>query len=184
MALQQLQADSGQTITSSVVTGLTRSLSRNRHQLMRLRDISGWGATYEPTHNLTSGSGAISARRRLMTLSRGSEGNITHSLNTALLGGTSYPILEAALGTAVGVASGGAGLLFTAATLGISLSRRTSRVLAREGDEVWWVEEIGLDGRDTVHVGALIIYDPFRNAGGFTAARGWLIHEERHELTV
>lgn len=73
----------------------------------------------------------------------GQEGNYTFSLNTALLGGQSYPILDAILGTAVGVASGLAGLLFSIATTSINLQKTSQRVLARSGDEIWHVEEIG-----------------------------------------
>ncbi len=81
--------------------------------------------------------------RKVKTLGPGEEGNITYQLNSALLGGSSYPILTAALGVAAGLASGGAGLLFTIGTTGLNLGQTNQRVLARVGDEIWHIEEIG-----------------------------------------
>jgi len=184
MALPKLQPDSGQHLSSSLITGMSRSFTRARYQLFHTTsNPRGAGYLNVATFPLTGATPTIGAKRKLMTLSRGASGNFTNSLNTGLLGGTSYPVLEFALGTGVGLISGGAGLLFSAATLGLSLSRTTQRVLAREGDELWQVEQIGLDGRDTVHVGAYFLFDPYRN-DGFNIGKGWLIHEERNVLNV
>lgn len=128
--------------------------------------------------------------RKIRTLDPGQEGNFTFSLNTALLGGQSYPILDAVLGTAVGVASGLAGLLFSIATTSINLQKTSQRVLARSGDEIWHVEEIGKVSSDgsykAIYVSSYFIVDPFRGHSLHTHSngKGWLIHEEREELTL
>jgi len=119
-----------------------------------------------------------------MTLPVGIEDNFTFTFNTALLGGDSYPVLTAVLGTAAGVASAGAGLLFTVATTALSVSQTSRRVLARAGDELWQVEEIGKNGSSVIHVAAYFLVDPFRGQGVNSRIKGWLIHEERKNLDV
>ena len=189
--LPELQPDSGKHLSDSVITGMTRSLSRARYQLVRSRHVSGSGYIYEPTNGSSSLMNNLQASRKLMTLSAGHEGNFTYALNTALLGGTQYPVLTAVLGTAVGLASGGAGLLFTVATTGLDLARTTQRVLARDGDELWQVEAIGkirsngIFGSSTtaLHVGSYFLVDPHRTRLQ-ERTKGWLIHEQRTELTL
>ena len=125
------------------------------------------------------------AVRKVMTLQSAFGGNFTYRLNTALLGGDSYPVLTALLGTAAGIASFGAGLFFAAATTGISMSQKEQRVLARGGDEIWQVEEIGKvrdgSGYKAMHINSYFLVDPFRKQN---LAKGWLIHEERSEITL
>lgn len=128
--------------------------------------------------------------RKIRTMDPGQEGNSTFSLNTALLGGQSYPILDAVIGTTVGVASGFAGLLFSAATTALNLQKTSQRVLARSGDEIWHVEEIGKvrngGSYKAVYVSSYFIVDPFRGHSLHTHSngKGWLIHEEREALTL
>ncbi|MEL7092375.1 MAG: hypothetical protein AAFN94_11630 [Pseudomonadota bacterium] len=182
MALPTLQGDSGQRLSDSLITGMTRSFTRARYQLFHTTlNPNGAGYVNVPRHDLSGPNAIYGAKRRLMSLTAGADGNFTHSLNTGLQGGTSYPILEFALATGTGLISGGAGLLFSVATLGLSLSRTAQRVLARGGDEIWQVEQIGLVNGETVHVGGYFLFDPYRN-NGFSGGNGWLIHEERHTL--
>jgi len=184
-ALQLLQPHSGKRISDSVITGMTQSFSNARYDLIRKRtNPRGAGYLTEPTGGANALPGAVSARRKLMTLAAGSSDNYTASLNTQLLGGSSYPILSFVLGAAAGAVSGGAGLLFSVATTALSLSQTAQRVLARRGDELWAVEEIGKDNSNrVVHVGAFFLYDPFRNTA-FGQGNGWLIHEERTVLDL
>lgn len=183
-SLQVLQQDSGKRISDSIITGMTRSLSRARYQLIRYtRNPTGRGYAYLPTDGIATLSQHTQATRRLMTLPAGVEDNFTYMLNTSLLGGTSYPVLTAVLGVIVGAASGGAGLLFTVASTGLSLSQTSQRVLARAGDELWQVEEIGRTGSTAVHVGSYFLVDPYRNRGP-SRIKGWLIHEQRTELDI
>ena len=192
-SLPELQPESGKYLPDSLITGMTRSFTQARHQLIRSRmNPAGYGHIYQPTNGTASLLNGAHAVRKLMTLSPGLEENFTHRLNTGLLGGESYPILTAVLGTIAGVASAGAGLLFTIASTGLSLSQTSQRVLARGGDELWQVEEIGksresglFSGESTVavHVGSYFLVDPYRSRGG-ARNTGWLIHEERQELTL
>jgi len=125
------------------------------------------------------------ASRKVITMPASVETNFTYTLNDALLGGQSYPILTTVLGTAAGVASFGAGLIFSASTT--ALSKTTSqRILARGGDEIWLVEEIGKfvdsNSKETaIHVCSFWLCDPYR---GQTSTKGWLIHEERKEVLI
>ncbi|MGD8785761.1 MAG: hypothetical protein PVG75_15050, partial [Thioalkalispiraceae bacterium] len=120
------------------------------------------------------------SRRRVKILSHANK-HIINKLNTELLGGQSYPVLTAALGIAAGAVSAGAGLIFTVATTWLSLANTTYRVLSRTGDEIWHVEEIGKENNKPVYVSAYFIVDPYRIT---TNSRGWLIHEERHEVLL
>jgi hypothetical protein len=174
---------------------MTRSRTQARYRLIRsIPNPRGAGFVAVPTEGAQSLMQPQSRQsiRRLMTVQREVRGNFTSTLNDDLLGGESYPILNFALGTAAGVVSGGAGLLFAVATLALDLSRTVQRVLARGGDELWQVEEIGraeasglfASGQVAVHIGAYFLYDPFRHGGSFESGRGWLIHEARTELTL
>lgn len=184
-SLQELQRDSGKRIPDSVITGMTRSLTRARYQLIRSRmNPSGAGVLYEPTDGISSLPKYTQSVRKLMTLSDSvTEDSFTYILNTALLGGKSYPILTAVLGTIAGAASAGAGLLFTVASTALSVAQTSQRVLARSGDELWQVEEIGKVKSAVVHVGSYFLVDPYRGRGR-SRIKGWLIHEERTELDV
>jgi hypothetical protein len=120
------------------------------------------------------------SRRKVSTLQVSSI-HALNKLNKELLGGESYPVLTTALGIAGGVISGGASLLFTLATTGLSLANTTSKVLARPGDEIWHIEEIGKEGNKAIYLSAFFIVDPYRKQA---PNKGWLIHEEREELTL
>jgi hypothetical protein len=124
-----------------------------------------------------------------MTLDANKQG-FMRSLNRQLKGGTTYPVLLCALGTAAGAASGGAGLLFGLGTLYVDVNRRDTDVLARRGDEIWAVEEIGRVFQDNyiasdrwiaVHVMSYFLHDPFRSTN---PEKGWLIHESRTRVLL
>ena len=118
--------------------------------------------------------------RKVSTFSAGTE-HIATKLNKELLGGESYPILTTALGLATGAISGGAGLFFAVATTGLTVANTTNKVLARPGDEIWHLEEIGRVGNKATYVSAFFIVDPYRKQA---PNKGWLIHEEREELIL
>lgn len=193
-SLQELQRESGKRLPDSIITGMTSSLSRARYELIRARmNPSGAGFITEPTDGTASLQHRTQSIRKLMTLPAAVENSFTHMLNTALLGGTSYPILTAVLGTMAGEVSTTVGLIFTVADTALTLSRTSPRVLARPGDELWQIENIGksrgsgiFGGQSTiaVHVGSYFLVDPYRSTGGQTREKGWLIHEERTELTL
>ncbi|WP_102798935.1 hypothetical protein [Bowmanella denitrificans] len=181
-SLNELQDCSRNSIPEALIAGMTQSFTKARYELIRTRvNPTGSGVIIEPTNGGSSLARNTQSLRKLMTLPPGTEDNFTYRLNTALLGGESYPILTAALGTLLGAVSSGAGLLFSAASTAISLSQSSHRVLARAGDELWQVEEIGKKGSEVVHVGSYFLVDPFRTKG-ISNTKGWLIHEERSVL--
>jgi hypothetical protein len=118
--------------------------------------------------------------RRVTVFNSGNE-YIAGQLNTALLGGESYPILTTALSIAGGFASTLGGILFSVATTGLSLANTSRRVLARPGDEIWHVESIGKVNNKAIYVSSFILTDPFRRQ---SPCKGWLIHEEREEVIL
>ena len=195
--LQTLRTASNVRISNSVIIGMTRSLtSGTRTQLIRsMFNPAGAGYILVPTNGTDSllQRNNISARRRLLVLDQETANNFTHSLNNTLSGGDSYPVLTAVLGVAAGIASFGAGLMFTVATTALSMSGSNHRVIARGGDELWQVEEIGKatsstywglgsDRTNAFHISAFFLRDPHRD--NYRGTKSWLIHEERSELTL
>jgi len=106
---------------------------------------------------------------------------VMKALNHDLSGGDSYPVLTTALGIATGAFSGGVSILFSVGVTGLSLAQKASKVLARQADEIWHIEEIGKEGDKAVYVSSFFIVAPFRKN---SKSKGWLIHEERHDLTL
>ena len=125
------------------------------------------------------------SKRKVRTLGYGSASHLLPLLNVELSGGQEYPVLTALLGAASGPVSGGGALLFSAATVGIDIAKPDHRILARKGDEIWHVEEIGKvlqNGRCVpVYVSSFFVVDPYR---AHFSPKGWLIHEERQNLTL
>jgi hypothetical protein len=74
--------------------------------------------------------------------------------------------------------------VFTVATTALSAAKTTRRVLARDGDEVWRVEEIGKVTRGAEAVPTFLVayflVDPTR--GHSLGSKGWLLHEARYDL--
>lgn len=183
--LPTLQDDSGVRISRSVVIG-----ARGMDSQRLIRPGSGRGE-YVPASGASGILSNLQYTQKLLTLSSTQEG-FMRGMNHELKGGDSYPVLTFALGTAVGFVSGGAGLVFSLATLGLDLSRRSSNVMARKGDEIWCIEAIGKyyenrmirqDRYVAQHVMSYFIVDPYRSNGN-NVEKGWLIHETRTDLTV
>ena len=176
--LQELQKPSGKHLIMTVVAGihdnnLPRALVVEeviRNAKIVMKPLNGAASLAHPQN-----------RQSIRKVNMLDNSFLINELNTALLGGTSYPILTAVLGTAAGLASTGAGLLFAAATTGLSLSQTSRRVLARDRDEIWHVEEIGKVGNVATYVSSFILVDPYRKQ---IPKKGWLIHEERDEVLL
>lgn len=178
--LQELRAESGKRLPDHVIHGITR-FAPDRKLPVQLtiangRPVAKWGGG--------AGGGALRSEQKFKTLGPEPNDNLALQLNDALLGGADYPILGAVMGTAVGVGTGGAGFLFTVATTALSVAKSTRRVLARDGDELWRVEEIGKVLRAGLPVPTLLtayfLVDPFR--GQSSGSRGWLLHEARYDI--
>ena len=122
----------------------------------------------------------MAAVRLLQQLPPGVENIITRLLNDALLGREQYPVSMMIGGIVAGAITEGAGYLFAIASTAMSSAQKARRILARENDEIWQVEEIGkskstlFSGQnwDIVYVGSYFLVDPFRK-------KSWLIHEAR-----
>ena len=188
--LQELRPHSNVRLLNGVYSDIGRSIQRNGDRPLQLVKPKMIANAHWNTVPLTDNQALLQAQnrqtiRKVLILKSGFETNLTYKLNTALLGGRGYPVLTAVLGTAAGMASFGVGLFFTVATTGISMTQKSQRILARGGDEIWQVEEIGKvrDGSKykAMHVNSYFLVDPYRKQN---LAKGWLIHEERSEITL
>lgn len=188
--LQELRPHSNTRLLNGVYSDIGRSVQRSGGrplQLVKPKMIANANWTKVPIKDNRALLESANRQfiRKVLTLESGFESSLTYKLNTALLGGQSYPVLTAVLGTAAGMASFGAGLLFTVATTGLSVTQKSQRILARGGDEIWQVEEIGKirDGSDytVTHINSYFLVDPYRKQN---LAKGWLIHEERSLVTL
>ncbi len=186
-ALKELKPPSNKSLPNYIISGMTQSLWQARYQLITAQaNPEGAGFISVPTKGTASllEKENTRAARWLMTID-GADG-FTAMLNKELAGGERYPVLNAVLSIATGAISFGAGSLFTIGTTAIDLSKTHQGVQARVGDELWQLEEIGkvktaFGGWKVVHVAAYFLVDPFRAR---TPTKGWLIHEERHQLTI
>lgn len=182
--LTELQPDSGQSLPTSIIYGLHSSMGSHL-----VKPVLKGGKWYqEPKFGAANLLQNLNSRQKLLVI--GASSPFTSSLNSALKGGASYPILTAALGAGVGMISSGAGLLFSAFSVGVDLGRRDSEVLARSGDEIWQIEEIGKemrssffskDGYVAMHVSSYFLVDPYRSNSN-TDIKGWLLSETRSEV--
>lgn len=181
--LVPLQKQSNMRLPDSIITGLTKSLTQARYQLIRSKvNPTGAGFVTVPTNGTASLLSNVQFRRLLWT-ARENDGFL-QMLNKELQGGEGYPILSAVVGEGVGfipVVGTAVSLLFSAVSAGVDLAKTSHTVIARAGDQVWQIEEIGRVGTKVVHVGSYWVVDPFRKQ---SPEKGWLIHEQRTELTL
>jgi hypothetical protein len=178
--LQELQKESGKRLPVALILGFTHFA---RSALSIEMTVSN-GRTAAKRSSAVGVPRALRAETKLKVLGAEPGDYLATQLNDALLGGADYPILGAVAGTAVGFGTGGAGFIFTAATTALSVAKTTRRVLARDGDQIWRVEEIGKvtsGGRvQPTYVLAYFLVDPLR--GHSPHHKGWLVHEDRYDL--
>jgi hypothetical protein len=62
----------------------------------------------------------------------------------------------------------------------LSAAKTSARVLARDGDEIWRVEEIGKVRSQPTYLLAYFLVDPFRSRS--MNHKGWLLHEARYAI--
>lgn len=129
---------------------------------------------------------------KVMTIDNPDQG-FPAKLNKELLGGESYPVWSAIIGTVSGLADGVgalAGVLYSLGSTTFDYNRRTTNVLARNCDEIWHLEQIGKmknthffssDEWVAVHIDSYILYDPFR---GKSPQKGWLLGESRQGFAI
>jgi hypothetical protein len=182
-SLQELRPDSGVRIDNSVLCGINNCFSGPSFQLIHLvPNPNGLGILTAFTNGIESIPQQAKLSRMRQKLPIGVETNLTYALNNVLLGGKQYPVTTMIGGLVAGYFSAGAGFLFSLASTAIGASQKARRVLARENDEIWQVEEVGKvkstgSRWDVVHIGSYWLSDPYRR-------KHWLIHEQRTVVPV
>lgn len=113
-------------------------------------------------------------------------------INQALSGG-SYPVLTTVLGVGLGLASSGASIVFGITMSVISSTQTQTNVVARLGDEIWAVSEIGKVRENTNYnmftqewvaklVTGYFIKDPYRGRANVSGGM-WLVNETRVDVS-
>lgn len=179
-SLKELRKDSGIRLNK-----VATSYIQDHGQPYKLVDpvrISNANWKVKPKNGIQSLANPVNlhSARKVKILGPGKE-QIINILNKALLGGENYPVLTTVLGIAGGMVSGFGSILFSVGTTAISINNQVRQVLARFGDEIWHVEEIGKVGNKAMYVSCYFIVDPYRAQ---TPNKGWLIDETRIELDL
>lgn len=187
--LDEIKPDSSKSLQLSVVEGLmagSGSSEKPYIELVKAKVAANNNYRWELSHgidSIISKSGQF-RRRKIKTFA---EDGFIGRLNLALKGGARYPILSTVTGVLFGKVNPAMGLLFSAASTTHGMSKTSHDVIARPGDELWKVEEIGKvrsrGGYKMVHIYSLFIVDPFRDLSSFNNI-GWLIHEDRKDVHV
>lgn len=184
--LPKLQEDSGKRLTG-VIEDIIR-VSENPKPLTKAELVANgvWRTKIAAgTESLRTPENRVSVQK-VRVLKPSEETSRIRRLNRALQGGKDYPILSSVTGALAGIVSSGAGFLFSAGSTGLSLSKTSPKVLARAGDEIYHVQEIGRGpGKDSdkvFSVSSFFLVDPYRKKS--TGHNGWLIHEDRDEVTL
>lgn len=184
--LPRLPTTSAPSLSSSVIAGLNTgvrdpqalvepSVNPDRG-LLEPRYIT----VLDPDHNLSRDGNAV--RRRVMTFSAANDG-FRLSLNTALSGGESSPVLTTALGIGAGLVSGGAGIAFSILACAIDLQRNNQPVRARQGDVIDKAEVLGQRDDRVFHWETYLLVDPLRAAGPRHGPSQWVIHGVLREVS-
>ncbi|MEM9830652.1 MAG: hypothetical protein AAF944_08435 [Bacteroidota bacterium] len=189
--LPRLQRHSGQRLPTSTIYGFA-AYSGGQARLISPRYRSGRGVIQVPRNGASSVLQGLRSVQKVMTF-ESSHRRFMARLNHSLKGGNSYPALVFTLGlafTPFGAAGTVGGIIFGAATTAFDRGRRSTSVLAREGDEIWHVEEIGRTFEDNIiyddrwvatHISSFFLVDPFRRQ---KPEKGWLLHEGRRTIEM
>jgi len=178
--LKELRKDSGVRL-NQVATAYIQDHSQP-YKLVEPVRISNADWKVTPRYGVQSLTNPVNlhSARKVKVLGPGKE-QIINILNKALLGGENYPILTTVLGIAGGMVSGFGSILFSVGTTAISINNQVRQVLARIGDEICHVEEIGKVANKAMYVSCYFIVDPYRAQ---TPNKGWLINETRIEVDL
>ncbi|MGB3850492.1 MAG: hypothetical protein WA958_11040 [Tunicatimonas sp.] len=189
--LPRLRRESGKHLPTSTIYGFsahpggqTRLISPQARR-GRIVQVPGSGIG-----NLLRGLRSV---QKVMTFTA-SNRSFMNSLNEDLQGGDTFPWLLFGLGLVfipiVGAVGTVGGVVFAASTTAIDSSRRTTQVMARVGDEIWHVEEVGRTFEDNyiredrwlaTHISSYFLVDPHRR---HLREKGWLLHEDRKEIEL
>ncbi|MGB3589502.1 MAG: hypothetical protein WBA23_23350 [Tunicatimonas sp.] len=189
--LPRLRRHSGQRVSNSIIHGFA-AYSGGQTRLIRPQFRSGQGIVQVPRNGVSNVLQGLRSVQRVMTFGSSHRGFMAR-LNQSLKGGESYPALIFALGLAfvpLGTVGTVGGVIFGASTAAFDSARRSTSVLAREGDEIWHVEEVGRTFEDNyiqddrwiaTHISSFFLVDPFRRQN---TEKGWLLHEGRRTIEM
>ncbi|MEO0332535.1 MAG: hypothetical protein AAF223_12770 [Bacteroidota bacterium] len=189
--LPRLRRHSGQRVASSLIHGFAAH-SGGQTRLISPQFRSGQGIIQVPRNGASSVLQGLRSVQKVMTFGSSNRGFMTR-LNQSLKGGESYPALVFTLGLVfvpLGTVGTVGGIIFGASTAAFDGARRSTNVLAREGDEIWHVEEIGRAYEDNwiaddrwvaTHISSYFLVDPFRRQ---RPEKGWLLHEMRRTIEM
>jgi len=180
-------------IGSSIMAGLRTGL----HDPLALIDphlqTGGfWGRQtvyrLDPDHDVLRQGNVV--RRRMKSFTNAGDPFLS-SVNNALGGGDSYPVVVAVGGVALGVATCGmsalvgilTGAVYSAVTTAVDMSRTNQPIRVRNGDYVDLVEILGKQGDRIVHLEQVYVVDPLR-ARANQAPFEFLIHNQVTEVQV
>ena len=168
-------------LDSSVMRGLMAS-ERNRYLLLnQIKNGYSWGVTaYGQTFDGTLKTN--STRRKLMVIDATRE-NFRISINKSLSGGGGgNPVLDTLLGLGMGIIGGPAGMVWTGMTTVLAFSKRDQQPpRVRNGDEIYQIEVVGMNGNKLEHMELIILVDPYRVKAN-RYIQQWIIHDERTEI--
>lgn len=168
-------------LDSGIINGLM-ARERNRYLLLnRIRTGSSWGA---PSYGyiIDNKIKANSTRRKLMEFDERKEG-FRRSVNLELSGSDGRnTLLDTALGLVAGVIGGPTGLVWTGMTTVLAFSKRDQQpVRVRNGDEIYQIEVIGMNGNNIEHMELILLVDPFRAKAG-RGIQQWIISDIRTKI--
>ena len=188
--LPRLRRESGKRLPTSTIYGFSaHSGGQNRlisPQMGRGRII------HVPANGLSNLLRGLRSVQKVLTFTS-SNRSFMNSLNEDLQGRETFPWLLFGLGLVfipLGTVGTVTGVVFAAATTAIDGSRQTTQVMARAGDEIWHVEEVGRTFEDNIisedrwvatHISSYFLVDPHRR---HLREKGWLIHEGRREIIL
>ncbi len=179
--LPELGPSTGRSLPSSTINGF---MAREKYRRFALIDVHFVGAGrnlhYRPAPGIDL-TKANASKRRLFNFDT-AHSRFQQSVNKELGGGRSYPILTGLLSIGAGIVSGGAGIIFTLITSAADAGRQVQPVMARLGDELWQVEQVGKVKGKVVHVEYFVLWDPYRRQANVPSE--WIIHEDRHDVVV
>ncbi|MEM6844148.1 MAG: hypothetical protein AAF632_18115 [Bacteroidota bacterium] len=192
LQLPRLRRHSGQRLPTSTIYGFSANTG-GQTRLISPQFRSGQGIIHVPRNGVSNVLHGLRNVQKVLTFTPSNRG-FMNSLNQDLQGGESYPWLVFGLSLAFIPLSGGvgtvSGVIFGASTTAIDSSRRNTSVMARLGDEIWHVEEIGRTFEDNIisddrwvatHISSYFLVDPFRRQN---PEKGWLLHEGRRTIEM
>lgn len=184
--LPQLPGTQAPRLSSSILAGLNTGVRDPRAMIDTVRNSDrgifdpSYIAVLDPDYDFATRGNAT--RRRLITFDPAREG-FRRSVNSALGGGESSPVLITALGIATGAVMAPAGIAFSIFSTAIEMQRVNQPVRVRQGDAIDKIEVIGKRDNKVFHWETYVLVDPFRVRANYTPMQ-WVIHGHLSEVSI